>query len=270
MASQALAASGEEANDSRATQNSGEDAFSMSLLMAELAKHQANMHALIQESIKPLQASVDSLNKNVKAFHTRLASTEVRVGENFEKLIEVDNQIHSLEKYNSALLNKVEDLENRSRRANLRVLNIPEKSEDGKGNIVFLSDLQKDAMGPDIFPSPPELERAHRIGPITGKFTRPFITCFHHYRDKEAVLRWSRQNQMKFGGNVLRVYPDLSAALVKKRAEFKPIKALLYAKGVQFRLLYPAQLKIVHNGESRTISSSEDATVYYKQFIASG
>ncbi|CAL1580583.1 unnamed protein product [Knipowitschia caucasica] len=122
-------------------------------------------------------------------------------------------------------------------------------------------------MGPDVFPSPPELERAHCTGLATGKFPRPFITSFHRYRDKEAVLRWSRHNQMKFEGNVLRVHPDLSAALGK---EFKPIKALLYTKGVQFHLLNPAQLKIVPNGESRMFSSSEDATVYYKQYIASG
>ncbi|KAK7877575.1 hypothetical protein WMY93_031707 [Mugilogobius chulae] len=258
-----------DARQDEAPQSTGEDCFSMSLLMAELAKHQASTADLIRESMKPLQASVDALHESVNAFQTRLVQVEVRVGENFEKLTEAETRIKALEKQNDSLLNRLEDLENRSRRVNLRIINIPEKSEYGKDNTVFISELLKDALGPDVFPSPPYLERAHRTGPV-GSSPRPFLVCFHRYQEKEKVLRWCRQHKLEFEGHVLRAYPDLSTALARKRAEFKPIKALLYEKGVQFRLLYPAQLKIVYNGESHTFKSSKDATDFFNQHIATG
>ncbi|RXN04052.1 putative transposase element L1Md-A101/L1Md-A102/L1Md-A2 [Labeo rohita] len=90
--------------------------------------------------------------------------------------------------------NDLDDLENRSRRANLRIINIPEGSEDGKDPIGFVSGLLKDSME-NVFDSPPELERAHRalrprLGP--GQPPRPFIVCFHRYQEKERALQWAR------------------------------------------------------------------------------
>lgn len=257
-------------NDGGLNTAAGEDNFSMSVLTAELAKHQANMAILIQDSIKPLQDSVNALHSSVNAFQARLTSAEVRIGENFENLTAAENKIKVLEKQNESLYNRLEDLENRSRRSNLRVLNIPEKSEHGKDNIVFISELLRDVMGPDIFPTPPQLERAHRTGPATGARPRPFIVCFLRCQDREAVLRWSRRHQMKYGDNLLRVYADMSVALARKRAEFKPIKARLYEKGVQFRLLYPATLKIEYKGESHLFYSCKDATAFYEQQVAKG
>lgn len=83
---------------------------------------------------------------------------------------------------------------------------------------------------PEVFTSPPPLERAHRsLGPkpMAGKPTCTFVLCFHRYRDRELTLQWARQHEVKFKGITLRIYPDLSNALAKKRAAFNLVKQVL-------------------------------------------
>ncbi|XP_073697996.1 uncharacterized protein [Garra rufa] len=180
------------------------DNLSMSRLISELAKQRASlkedMASLIQDSIKPLQTSVDTLRETVGSFQHRLTSTEILAGENFERLVAAEATIKSLKAQNVSLLDQIDDLENRSRRANLRIINIPEGSEDGKDPVGFVSGLLKDTME-SVFDSPPELERAHRAlrpKPGAGQPPRPFIVCFHRYQEKERALQWARRHDVKF------------------------------------------------------------------------
>ncbi len=135
-------------------------------------------------------------------------------------------------------------MENRSRRANLCIVNIPEGSENGRDQVEFISELRRESMGADVFQKPPKLERAHcMLGPKprSGGSLRPqaFVVCFHHFREKERALRWARLNERKYKGTVLRIYLDMSTALAKKRASFNNIKQVLYQRKIAFRLLYP-------------------------------
>ncbi|XP_014873801.1 E3 ubiquitin-protein ligase SMURF2-like [Poecilia latipinna] len=213
------------------------DPVSMSQLVTELSKQRNNFKedvaTLIQESIRPLQASVDGLRDEVGSFQGRLVAAESLAGDNFQRICEAEAVVKTLQTQNATLLERLENLENRSRRSNLRILNIPEGSEDGQDPTKFISKLLKDAMGDDIFPSPPELERAHRTAgpkPAAGRPPRPFILAFHRYREKEAALRWSRQHEVKHQGTTLRIYPDLSIALAKKRSVFNDVKGALYQR----------------------------------------
>ncbi|KAI4805506.1 hypothetical protein KUCAC02_010116, partial [Chaenocephalus aceratus] len=60
----------------------------------------------------------------------------------------------------------------------------------------FVSDLIMEATGPGVLSSPPEIDRS--LGPRpgdsnnTGK-TRAFIVKFLRFQEKEAVLKWARQ-----------------------------------------------------------------------------
>lgn len=94
-----------------------DDSLSMTQLVSELAKQREvlkeDMAALILNSVKPLQTSVDT------SFQSQLTSTEVIVGENFESLVAAESTINSLKAQNSLLMEHLDDLENRSRRSNL-------------------------------------------------------------------------------------------------------------------------------------------------------
>lgn len=63
----------------------------------------------------------------------------------FERLTVAETSIKMLQ--NQSLADRCDDLENRSWRANFRILNIPEGSEDGKDPLKFISDVLMDMMG---------------------------------------------------------------------------------------------------------------------------
>lgn len=90
-------------------------------LVAELAKQRSvlkeDISSLILESLKPLQSAVDAIQETVNSFQERLASTEIIAGENFECLNTAETMIKNLKAANQELLDRVDDLENRSRRS---------------------------------------------------------------------------------------------------------------------------------------------------------
>ena len=240
-------------------------AVSVSQLVAELSKQRSSLKedisALIQESIAPLQSSVNALTETVTSFQARLSATEVLAGDNFSAIFTADGKIKRLEEQNATLLERVDDLENRSRRANLRILNVPEDSEKGQYTVKFVSDLLMEAMGE-------ELERAHRSPgqrPREGQPPRPFVVCF---QVKEKALRWARTHDVEFNGSKLRIYPDMSAGLAKKRAAFKNVKQLLYEKKIRFSLLHPARLRVQFEDETLFFHSPEAAKVFYDRRVA--
>ena len=246
----------------------------MSELVAELGKQRTSLKedisALIQESIAPLQASVNTLNETVTHFQTQLNATEALAGDNFTALNVAEKKINQLEEQNASLFDRLDDLENRSKRANLRILNVPEDSERGQPTVKFVSNMLMEAM-PGVFDKPPELERAHRsLGqkPKEERPPRPFVVCFHRFQEKEKALRWARANDVKFQGTPLRIYPDLSAALARKRATFKDIKHLLYKKNVRFNLLHPARLRVEFDKQTFIFSSPEEAQKFYDRRVA--
>lgn len=249
--------------------------ITMEQLSAEFAKQRLSLRDdvsfLIQESVKPLQASLDTLQTTVKSFQERLTSVESVAGDNFERLTVAESTIKALQTQNVSLLDRIDDLENGSRRANLRILNIPEGSEDGRDPVEFMSEMLLETMGPDVFSLPPELERAHRtptFRSVQRASPRTFLVCFSRFQQKEAALRWARNHKLKYRGAVVWVYPDLSAALAKKRAAFNDVKQALYRKNVRFHLLYPARLRVMCRGDVRIFGSPDEAQRFYDQTIA--
>ena len=254
--------------------------LSMATLISELAKQRASlkddMKSLIQESITPLQTSMDALRETVGSFQNRLDRVEVTAGDNFQSITQAETTIRELKAENTLLLDRVESMENFSRRANLRIINVPTGSETGQDPVTFMSNLLFESMGPEVFDKgPPELERAHRtLAPRDpakankqAKGPRAFVVCFHRFQEKERALRWARSNELRYKNKVLRVYQDYSVALSTQRAAYNDIKGKLYRKdGVRFGLLHPARLRVtLPNNESFIFDTPEKATAFYNE-----
>lgn len=244
----------------------------MDHLSAEFAKQRTTLKedvsTLIQNAIKPIQDSLDSLQTTVTSFQKRLTSVESVAGDNFARLTVAESTIKTLQGQNQSLLDRCDDLENRSRRSNLRILNIPEGSENGKDPVKFMSDVLMEVMGPDVFSTPPELERAHRTPTSrAGQRSTPrtFLVCFSRFQQKEAALRWAKNHELKYQGATIRIYQDVSATLAKKRAAFNHIKQALYQKSIRFHQLYPARLRVMCDDDVFTFDSPDDAQKFFHQ-----
>lgn len=257
---------------SMAAASKGGEEPSTSVLTELLEKQREHlkedMSSLIQTTLDPIKISIEAFREKLDTLGRRFDSLETSTSENFTALTRAEAAIVELRTANAVLLDRVDDLENRSRRVNLRIINVPEGAERGTDMVLFASGLLKEVMGDQVFQKAPELERAHRAlapRPKDGQSPRPIIVCFHRYQEKERALRWARQHQLLYEGKPLRIYPDLSANLSKKRAAFKSVKAAFYERGIEFRLLYPARLRVSYEGESHIFDTPGDAEAFFQR-----
>ncbi|KAJ8004351.1 hypothetical protein DPEC_G00158270 [Dallia pectoralis] len=181
----------------------------MTVKMASVA---ASVRASIAETIRtavtdaivPLSSSIDALRATVEAQGGRLKDVESGLSEYSDRLVRLEDTVSHLSKHNCRLQDKLDDLEFRSRRNNIRILNVPEKMELDDV-LAFVSSLLLEVLGPSgVLSSAPKLDRAHRLGRLpddpTNARPRPLICCLHDFQDRERILRQRDKAQLFFRG----------------------------------------------------------------------
>lgn len=194
--------------------------------------------ARVEDTVKDVKERLDKLEHSIEEAEGRISATE-DVNQRNERALRY------LLRREAALANQCDDLQNRLRRNNLRVYQIPEGSEK-EDMIGFVKRLITTVLN---FPHEDiHIERAHRaLGvrpPDTGP-PRSIIIRFMDYTVKEAVLRhaWA-QKQVIFQGKNIYFDQDYSPEVQRKRARIRGVIKQLKEKGVQARCRYPAQLRI--------------------------
>ena len=114
--------------------------------------------------------------------------------------------------------NKLDDLENRSRRNNLRFEGIPESPnetwQESESKVKHLISSHMPEVGTDFV-----IERAHRVGtPRSDSKPRKIVARFLNYKDREAVFKAKK----KLHGTNMFVNEDYSDRVIKKRTELIP------------------------------------------------
>ena len=213
--------------------------------------------AHIDKKTTDIQTSLTKIENSLSTLSEQVQELETRVGANEDNINEYCSRTEKLEKQLDFLKEKADDLENRSRRSNVRIINIPEKME-GRDVAGFLEQLIPKLLDSDNFPSPIVIERAHRVGKVSDR-PRPIIAKFLNFSHKEKVLRLAREKGDIFLDNKkISFYPDYSAELQRKREGFGGVKKKLREKNIDYALFYPAKLRIRHQGSVRFFSSPAD------------
>ena len=154
------------------------------------------------------------------------------------------------------------------RRNNLRLIGLPEKAE-GNDMCAFLEKWLITALGTDTFPTPPIIERAHRIGRLSaGQDPKPraVIIRFLNYREKESAVRAARrQNTVKFENHSVRFYPDYSVETHRQQRLFDPVKRQLQSLGLRYGMFYPAILAVTHNGQRHPFTKVHDTEKFVQR-----
>lgn len=152
-------------------------------LIASLAELKTSMLAEIKKSFDEVNGKLDGLQKTVNTHGERLNSLEDNTETFHQRLAEVEACCERLQADNTKVKSRLTEMEGRSRRNNVRLIGLPEGIE-GPQPSGFFSQLLQDVFGPDTFPSPAELDRAHRSlapKPGPGGKPRPVIICLHGY-----------------------------------------------------------------------------------------
>lgn len=211
----------------------------------------SEISSLRSEFLSEIRSAMSTLQTTLSSQAQKIGDIETALNDSDGRLIAVEKLCNTLQTENTSLKLKLDDLENRSRRQNLRIIGIPEGSE-GQSPVAFMSSFFTELFGDGAFKRPLEIDRAHRVGQRSQQntFPRHMLVRLHHYQTKELILKLSRElGSLEFNGAIVRIFPDMSAEVARRRAEFKDVKAALRNAGITYGMLHPARLRVDFQGQ---------------------
>lgn len=209
---------------------------------------------------------------------TTLAELERGASFTSDEVAKLQEEVRLLTNTVSQLREKCTDLESRSRRQNIRILNIKEGEEKGKNAREFIAELLQTALSLD---NPPLIDRAHRSLRSTvqnprntqaNQYPRAFIVKLHYFHDCESITRKAAQaRDVYYKEEKILIFPDLPPAIVKQRARFSRAKDLLRDRqDVRYGFQFPATLRITYQNKEQRFTDPEEAAVYAERLFDTG
>uniref|UniRef100_A0A1A7ZGX5 LINE-1 type transposase domain containing 1 n=1 Tax=Nothobranchius furzeri TaxID=105023 RepID=A0A1A7ZGX5_NOTFU len=212
--------------------------------------------------------TIQDVKRDVQDFSLRMDGAEKRISNVEDDVNSEKGKTEALVKQVALLTDKLEDLENRSRRSNLRLVNVPEKIE-GNDAVAFLEKWLPEALGPATFPRQPLIERAHRLPgrkqPNRPPTPRVLIVKFLNFQDRVRVMRAaSTKGKVICGGQEVLFFPDLSTDLHRRRRGFDRVKQQLRSMNIRYGLIYPAKLRVSTDEHTHVFETPADAEKFIK------
>lgn len=192
-----------------------------------------------EQSIKQLESRCDNIQASARSDKATVRALKATVAE---------------------LSSKLADMEDRSRRSNLRLIGLAEGAEGGDAISFLETNIPK--WLPSLSQSSIRIERAHRVYSRNGKSDKPRTLIFKllDYRDRQLILQGAREAEsIKHGESKISFYPDYSLETSKKRKAFSDVKKKITNKGIQCFLRFPAILKVTHRRRELEFHSPEEA-----------
>ena len=193
----------------------------------------------LMATIDSFKVTVDFLSGTLDELKKSLHSTQQEV----KMLSQVKEDVIHLRNQNRALVNRVNQLEDYSRKDNMIISGIPERQGEDCREICT-------ALFKEVFDmSNVAIVRTHRLGHNTSK-NRKIIVRFKFFEDKQRVIKNRMELKNKRPG--VFIDDDYSQETLKKRQNLRPVVKLL--KTIDQRAHLRGD-KIFHNG--RLYSQSE-------------
>uniref|UniRef100_A0A3Q1BE19 L1 transposable element RRM domain-containing protein n=1 Tax=Amphiprion ocellaris TaxID=80972 RepID=A0A3Q1BE19_AMPOC len=216
-----------------------------------------------QESFTRLETSVEGLSTQLTKLEKRVVDAEERITATEETTAAHRKAIGFLLQREAELVERCEDLQNRARRQNLRLYQVPEGSE-GRDMVTFIKKLL-----PTVLTELPlkegdiRIDRAHRAlmpKPKENDPPRSIGIRFADYTVKERILQQAwKQRTVKMGERQIYFDNDYSSELQRKRAQVRYVVKQLKQKSIKAKCLYPARLRMMVGSEEKTFQTVMDA-----------
>ena len=240
---------------------------------------------LLQDIIHPSLLALenkllDKIGEVTSELRPAIATLSEAVAAHDESFVTLDRDVVGLKSAIKKLERRCDDLseklasyEDRSRRNNIKFVGFPEKIE-GKDPVAFIQAVLKQTFGAQFPGAPPEVDRAHRVGRVPRSEAdrpRPILARIHFYREKESILRLSREaGQLRYNDKPFYTFPDWSAETSKQRAAFWPTKSYLRLVELEdggrltWGIRYPSVFWLKLNGITKSFSSPKESLAYVK------
>lgn len=219
----------------------------------------ASSIATLETNLSEVKQNVSSNTKRTEEAENRIAAAEELTEKNQTELTKAMKKIASLE-------SKAEDLENRSRRKNLRLFGLREGAEGSRPLLEFMQEMLPRWLGSDTGRSF-ILERVHRtLAPPKPNQDRAVLIRFLQFQDREFVFRSTKQRIITYDGSRLFFAQDLSTETIRQRRAFDAARKVFAERGTFRGFQYnPCKMRIVHNGRIHLFTSPKEAEDFHRE-----
>ena len=156
-----------------------------------------------------LQISINAVKATLDNVLMRVMEAENCIGETEGKICEIKQLTKQLKRDNKFLNIKLDQLENHSRRNNVRVVGLKEDTE-GMDPVKFVTDWIPDILGPTAQTQCRGLGEPPRLSP------RPVLIHLLRLQDLEKILALAkRKGNICYNNLKISLFPDMSPELTK-------------------------------------------------------
>lgn len=235
-----------------------------------LSKQQISLETTVQKAIR---VAMEDVKSSLIELRQEVQSQTNTVRDLISKVDKVQGETRQMKKdlnmcttEQQNLTSKIAELEDRSRRNNVRLVGL-QQGREGDDPIGFLQ-----MMLPTWIPAlkkkgPIEIDRAHRIYG-SGK-SRTLIFRVLRYQDRQAILQGAREvmktEPIRDQDNLLRFFADYSGFTSRRRQAFGSIQKELHALGIPNFLIYPAILRVSSGGNQHSFDSVKKAEEFLEE-----
>lgn len=171
----------------------------------------------IQKDIAEVKASLEFSQAKCEEKQNQFQGIEIRLSMTEGRLNDAEKQIEDLE-------GKQEYAENQSRRNNLKLIGVPESSEENTWDDTecIVKDLVKEKLG---IQEELQIERCHRVNHKPGSTRhdqnkpRHIVAKFVHWKQKEMIVKTAREKKP----DGILFYNDYSANTLARRQAQLPL-----------------------------------------------
>lgn len=204
----------------------------------EVVKAISEMKTFFSSKLDGVLTAINDIKKDIHDFGGRLTEAEQRISTAEDNIDAVQKNVRAHGSQIELLSSRLDDLENRHRRNNLWLVNLPEKAE-GTNAVKFLEEWLLEVFGTSL-PSPVIIERAHRIGrppAAEQRYPRVLIMKFLNFCDRQRVIEAARKMKtVLYQQHKVMFFPDFSMEVRKQRRQFDSVKKRLQELNIDYRL----------------------------------
>ncbi|CAH2285594.1 Hypothetical predicted protein [Pelobates cultripes] len=196
----------------------------------------ADTNQMVQELRGALREELAGLRTDLTALEGRVEEVEATAQDCAQQRQATEMAVTRQGNLLLTIRRQVEDLENRSRRSNIRVRGLPET--DASPLTSTLEALFQHILGAEA-PDAIRFVRAYRaLGPTRQDGShRDVICCLHDGGLKEKIMAAARgEPTIRFRNADISLYQDLSALTLDARRAVRPVTSALRDKRIPYRL----------------------------------
>ncbi|XP_072461570.1 uncharacterized protein [Notamacropus eugenii] len=216
----------------------------------------------LKGKIGQMEKEMRKLTEENNTIKIRIGQVETNDSMRQQESVKQNLKNEKMEENLKYLIGKTTDLENRSRRENLRIIGLPETHDEEKSLDNIFQEIIKENC-PEVLDSEGKIviERIHRSPPERDpklKTPRNIVAKFQSYQVKEKILQAARKKQFKYQGHTVRITQDLAASTLKDRKNWNPIFCKAKELGLQPRINYPAKFSITFQARRKSFNEIRD------------